>query len=479
MRTVGLSPTTINSSRSLLPRTGSRTANLLLILILLTSSAVSADVQRLTLEQGKQLRARGIRGSAEISIVPPFENPKVQIFVDGQLIATRTGPPYNVEVDLGGIAVERRVTVVAVGKNKRAEWTEVINEGQHPLSVKLAYSATANTYEATVTAPDDDPVVEVEFYDGSNKVGTLTSPPYRFTLPDSTVPLLYATAKSKSGAEASDYFSHTGDIHVESYEVRSIPIFVSVTDQNGSVKDDLDRASFRILDNGSEAKILEFGRAFDQPISIALIVDASASMTYHMPRAVKAAQKFVEGTVRPQDSIAIFSIQSVPRRLLALTPEVEKAAGALTSLTPTGHTALFDAVASAIRELKDEKNRRAIVVFSDGADNMSNFSFNEIFDQARNAGIPVYVIAFGEMTVAEQDFERMKLLASETGGFVSTASAENLEKRFEAIEQDLRAQYAIKYQVTAQAKRREWRAIRVVLKSPKLTARTIRGYFTP
>ena len=420
-----------------------------------------------------------MKGNAEISIVPPFANAKVQIYVDGQLIATRIGPPYSVEIDLGAVAVEHRVAVVAVGKNKRAEWTEVINRGQHPLGVKLTYSVTGNDYEATVTASDDDPVVGVEFYDGSNLVGKFTSPPYRIAVPDSTVPLLYATAKSKSGAEASDYFSHTSDIHVESYEVRSIPIFVSVTDQNGSVKDDLDRGSFRILDNGSEAKILEFGKAFDEPISLALIVDASASMTVHMPHAVKAARTFVKETVRPQDSIAVFSIQSVPRRLLALTRDVETAADALRDLTPGGHTALFDAVSGAIRELKDEKNRRAIVVFSDGADTMSNFTFDELFDQAKTAGIPVYAIAFGELTASQQDLGRMRLLAGETGGFVSTASVDDLEKRFEAIEQDLRAQYAIKYQVTAQVKRREWRAIKVVLASPKLTARTIRGYFTP
>ena len=60
---------------------------------------------------------------------------------------------------------------------------------------------------------------------------------------------------------------------------------------------------------------------------------------------------------------------------------------------------------------------------------------------------------------------------------MATASSQNLQARYGDIEKDLRAQYAIRYQITDFAKRNEWRKVRVVLNSPKLTARTIHGYF--
>jgi hypothetical protein len=73
----------------------------------------------------------------------------------------------------------------------------------------------------------------------------------------------------------------------------------------------------------------------------------------------------------------------------------------------------------------------------------------------------------------------MNYLAGETGGFLVTASAENLQAKYGDIEKDLRAQYAILYQITDLTKHNQWRRVRVVLNSPKLLARTIRGYFAP
>ena len=73
----------------------------------------------------------------------------------------------------------------------------------------------------------------------------------------------------------------------------------------------------------------------------------------------------------------------------------------------------------------------------------------------------------------------MNYLAGETGGFVATASAENLQAKYHDIERDLRAQYAIRYQIAALGEHNQWRKVRVLLKSPKLTARTIHGYFAP
>jgi len=165
---------------------------------------------------------------------------------------------------------------------------------------------------------------------------------------------------------------------------------------------------------------------------------------------------------------------------MALTTDrtsVEKAIG---GIRPAGRTSLYDAISSAIRELRAEKNRKAIVILSDGGDTSSVMSFEEIDRLSKEAGIPLYVIAYDSGTPSEpQELDRMNYLAGETGGFLVTASAENLQAKYIAIEKDLRAQYAILYQISDLAKHNEWRKVRVVLNSPKLTARTIRGYFTP
>ncbi|HUP60100.1 MAG TPA: hypothetical protein VNA69_06740 [Thermoanaerobaculia bacterium] len=97
-------------------------------------------------------------------------------------------------------------------------------------------------------------------------------------------------------------------------QIRIVPIFVSVVDRDGQTHSNVERAQFRILDNGTEGTIVEFGKAFDQPISIALMIDSSSSMTYSMEHAAKAATEFVQRALKDGDRCSVTAIQEVPRR---------------------------------------------------------------------------------------------------------------------------------------------------------------------
>jgi VWFA-related protein len=260
-----------------------------------------------------------------------------------------------------------------------------------------------------------------------------------------------------------------------------VPLFVSVVDSNGNARDDVDKTLFKVLDNGTEGRILEIGKAFNQPISIALLLDASNSMSLEMPQATRAAINFVERTLKPGDRCSVYTVRSSPRREVELTSDRTAVRKVVSSIKASGMTALYDAIASAERELNDEKNHRAIVLLTDGGDTSSVTSFDEIDRMTKAAGIPIYVIAYDSgVNVDEvQDMNRLQYLAGETGGFLITASAENLQAKYADIEKDLRAQYAITYQITDLPHHNQWRKVHVMLKTPQLTARTIRGYFAP
>ncbi|HEX8408697.1 MAG TPA: VWA domain-containing protein [Thermoanaerobaculia bacterium] len=450
------------------------------LLSLLIASAAFANTQ-LVLERGVHVEhAAEYTGVVDLAIVPGFDNAKVTVAVDGQKIATNLLPPYHVNVDFGPTAIEHKITITATSpRGKRAQWSETINRGNLPLSVAVK-QLEGRTFEAQTTSPKDDPIEAVQLWDNGQLVTTLTAAPYRFEVPDSVLAagFVQVTARAKSGEEAADFWSPDGAIVSEEMQVRTIPIFVSVVDRDGHTRDDVDRAQFRIIDNESEAKIIEFGKAFDQPISIALLLDGSASMTYSMQHATKAAADFVEKALKDGDRCSVTAIQDVPRRKQTLTEDRAAIAKAVAAIAPAGRTALYDAVISAIRELRDEKNRRAIVVMTDGGDTSSNYGYEDAHKMAREAAIPIYFIAY-EGTDEARDLERLRFLAAETGGFVATATQQNLLAKYEAIEKDLRAQFAIKYQVSDFGKSNEYRRVRVVLDSPKLQARTIKGYFTP
>lgn len=446
---------------------------------LLLATAVAAAETQLVLARGGGEHTAEYKGVVDLTINPGFENAKVTVTVDGQKVATNLLSPYHVRVDFGPSPVQHKITVTAVSpRGKRAQWTETINAGNLPLTVKIR-QVEARTFEVDTTSPPDDPIEIVQVWEQGRVVASATEAPYRLAVPDSLLSsgFVQVTARAKSGDEAADFWSPAGSIVAEEMQVRTIPIFVSVVDRQGNTRDDIDRSQFRIIDNDSEAKIVEFGKAFDQPISIALLLDGSASMGWSMAHASKAAGDFVARALKEGDRCSVTAIQDVPRRRQGLTGDRVKIASAVSAITPAGRTALYDAVITAIRELRDERNRRAIVVLTDGGDTSSNYSYEEAHQMAREAGIPLYFIAF-EGGDAPRDLERLRFLAAETGGFVATATQQNLHKRYEAIEKDLRAQFAIKYQISDFGKANEYRRVRVVLDSPKLEARTIKGYFT-
>lgn len=464
------------------PQYAARIRGLLGLLSLLTLLPTpSADAAQLLLKRGGTPHHPGkYSGIVDLAIVPGFENAKVSVTVDGHKVATNVPPPYHVPVDFGPAAVQHKITITATTpKGRRVQWTETINQGHLPLSVRI-HHVDGRTFVAETTAPKDDPIAAVQLWDHGTAVATVTTPPYRFDVPEALLAtgFVQVTAKTAAGDEAADFWSPAGNIVAEEMLVRTIPIFVSVVDRDGNTRDDVDRSQFRIIDNESEAKIIEFGKAFDQPISIALLLDASASMTYSMKHVSKAAADFVANAIRDGDRCSVTAIQDVPRRKQPLTSDRAEIARAVTGIVPHGQTALYDGVVSAIRELRDEKNRRAIVVLTDGSDTGSNYGWDEVQKAAREAGIPLYFIVY-EGTAEARDLERLRFVAEETGGFVAAATQQNLMARYEAIEKDLRAQFAIKYQIADFGKSNEYRRVRVVLDSPKLTARTIKGYFTP
>ena len=414
------------------------------LLTLFVAASAYASTSQLVLSRDSRPES-DIKGVVDLTVIPGFDDATVTVIVDGQKLATALHSPYHVTVDFGANLVEHKITVIAEGESrKKLQWSETINHGHLPLSVNVRPVDLGNrVFEATVTSPADDPVQSVDFWDGGKVIASVGQPPYRVTIPAENfqTQFVQVTAKTKSGDEAADFWSGAGEVHAESVDVRTVPIFVSVVDRNGVTHDDVDRSLFRIMDNGNEGKILEFGKAFDQTISIALLIDASSSMTYAMNDATKAALAFVQHTLKQGDRCAVFSVRGVPRREVPLTSDRDAVEKAVSAIRASGQTALYDAINSAIRELRGEKNRKAIVVLSDGGDTSSMFSFDEIDRASKEAGIPLYFIAYDSGAPTEQqELDRMNYLAGETGGFLVTASAENLQAKYLDIEMDPRAQ---------------------------------------
>jgi Ca-activated chloride channel family protein len=455
-----------------------------LVVLLLPAAAAFAN-QQLVLSRTQAPESTDYKGLVDVAVDPGFDAAKVTLSVDGEPVSDALHSPYRVSIDLGQNVIEHKIAITGwtAKERKRVQWSETINRGHMPLTVKLhATDAAKGEFDVATTAPDDDPISEVELWDNGNVVAKLNQAPYHLAVPPATLAtgFVQVTARTKSGDEAADFWSAAGAVKVDNVDVRTVPLFVSVVDRNGTTHEDVDRALFKIIDGGTEGKILQFSKAFDQPISIALLIDASASMAYSMPDVTKAAHTFIEQTLKKGDRCAVYAIRDVPRVLQPLSDDQASIGKALNQIAAGGETSLYDGIDTAIRDLKSEKNRRAIVILTDGGDNDSLDTWDDVEKNAREAGIPIYFLAYESLDeTAARDFDRMTFLASETGGFVARATPETLMAKYTDIEKDLRAQFAITYQVTSFTKHNEWRTVRVLLSSPKLTARTIGGYFAP
>lgn len=451
--------------------------------LLIVPAAAAADTQIVLDRASREQQAAGVKGVVDLAINPGFDNARVTVLVDGQKVADGLLSPYHVVVDFGPTAIEHTIKVIARGTNgKRMQWTETINRGIQPLSVRVKpIDASAGSFSVIATALPQDPIEVVQLWEGGKVIASDTTSPYHFNVPAALLEsgFVQVTAKTKSGEEAADFWSAAGNVVAEELQIRTVPIFVSVVDRDGNTHDDVDRSMFRIIDGNEEGEIIEFGKAFDQPISIALLLDSSSSMTYSLEHATKAAAEFARHALKDGDRCSVTAVQDVPRVKHALDNDREGVTKALGSIVAQGQTALYDALAFAIRDLRGEKNRRAIVMLTDGADTSSTYDFSEIEKLAREAAIPIYFIAYEGSDDDGRNLDRLRHLATQTGGFVATATQQNLMARYQAIERDLRAQFAITYQISDFGRTNEWRPVRVLVDSRELSARTIKGYFTP
>lgn len=451
--------------------------------VLLCAAAPARGSERLYINGEPLSSTAEYKGTAQLTFVPPFEDARLTVSIDGHRVASNLGRPYRVTVDLGPVAIEHSVDVSAsrTASGKSQTWREVINPGSRPLAVRIRAADFANrVYEAAVTAPRSDPVVSVEFYDDNGLLQRFTSPPYRVQVPEASMAsVIRATVKTRSGIEATDMIAGTENIHGVSYDVRTVGLLVSVSDRNGVVRTDLGAGSFEVTDNGTRGKIIGVGSAETQPISVALLLDASTSMTHVIDHVAKEAFGFAKKILRPQDQCSVYAVRTVPRREQPLTNDIAMIEKSMLGIKASGNTALYDAIRIALRELDEAEGRKAIILLTDGEDTSSMASHEQVLEAAHLAGVRIYVIAYNEVPEFAAARDRLAFLASETGGFLVSAIARDLARKYEAIERDLRAQYEIKYQVTDLAQPNEWRPVKVKVKSGELQARTISGYFTP
>lgn len=255
--------------------------------------------------------------------------------------------------------------------------------------------------------------------------------------------------------------------------VNAVEVYVSVTDSRGEPVKDLRQEDFEVREDGVVQSLSTF-TAGNLPLSVALAVDRSFSMTgSRLTLATSAARAFLE-ELRPADESMILAIGSRVEILEPLSTTRAAQLAALSRLDAFGTTGLHDAVIEAIAAVQPARGRRALVLLSDGADRYSRATAPEALDAARGSDVMIYPVAFGATRpplFAE--------LATLTGGRSFHArDPRTLPDTLRAIARELREQYLVGYTPARPiaAGANEWRSIAVTVRRSGVQVRARDGY---
>ena len=270
-----------------------------------------------------------------------------------------------------------------------------------------------------------------------------------------------------------------------------VPISASVRDAHGRAVTTLHAADFEVRDNGVQRPILEFDVNDQTPITIAILVDTSGSMSDGVK--IDTAREFVRrlsaSLLDGRDEVGLFTFDGGLHQQHPFTQHPAAVNGSFTDIAPFGITSLYDAIAETARRLEERPaRRRAIIVLTDGVDTGSAISPSDVSSRASAIDAPVYVVA----TVPRVDQARyMDRTATATANARSTADARDLAlwtggdmfwatgtedaaARADQILTEIRHQYMIVIEAAAVD---DWRPLEVRVRRRHLVVRARAGYF--
>jgi Ca-activated chloride channel family protein len=265
-------------------------------------------------------------------------------------------------------------------------------------------------------------------------------------------------------------------------DTRLVVVHASVLDKNGKLITDIPESGFKVYENGIEQPIKIFRRE-DVPVSMGIIIDNSGSMSQKRTSVAAAALALVKNS-NPQDEVFIVNFSDDAYLDQPLTSSLKKLEEALDRLDARGGTAMRDALSMSIDYVKDKgkKDKKVLMVITDGDDNASNESLEQLVRKAQQSEVLIYSIALLDEEVprrAKNARRAMKELAEASGGvdFYPKTLAE-VEQITPRVAHEIRNQYILAYSPLNQNLDGTFRSIKVVVNGyGKPTVRTRNGYY--
>jgi VWFA-related protein len=275
-------------------------------------------------------------------------------------------------------------------------------------------------------------------------------------------------------------------------DVDLVNVLCTVRDRHGGFVKGLAKEDFEVREEGRPREIGHFAREVDSPMTVALLLDVSGSVSNILDTEKAAGAGFFKEVLRPGDKallvgfaqmIAVWQDFTGEARMLEAALEKASPFPAFVSPNaesrPRGGTLLYDAVQlTANRKLRRQPGRKTIILITDGLDNGSMNPLENAARAAQEADAVIYAIHYQDSGSYRQDGEGvLKRLSEPTGGRTFHISGKApLEAAFDAIREEMRSQYSIGFKPANGEMDGAWRRLEIKARpGQKVQARA--GYF--
>ena len=265
-----------------------------------------------------------------------------------------------------------------------------------------------------------------------------------------------------------------------------VVLHVNVFDGRSDAVPDLPQTAFQVFEEDVSQQISFFSNV-DVPVAVGLIVDSSSSMITRQHMVVAGGLAFAMSS-HPEDELFTLHFNERMRYGLpdgiAFTNQEPLLRAALSRYAAGGRTALFDAVIAALEHLKHASHQKhVLVVLSDGEDNASRQTKNEMMERARRDDAIIYTVSNADRRIGlAGDPGVLRALADATGGVAYfPRSDDEVVRSFDEIAKNIRRGYSIGYVPTKSPHDGGFRRVKVMVRVPgrdKLSVRSRHGYAT-
>lgn len=335
---------------------------------------------------------------------------------------------------------------------------------------------------AQITVPEGSSLSPVQFFVDGTPVGTVESgPPYAVDWVDDD-PFqrreIVVQASDSAGNVLRDSVVLSPYEVSEHADVTGILLETSVYDGKGRFVSDLEPSTFRVLEDGV-TQTTDVITKETIPTDLVMLVDNSQSMSRRMDF-VRLASERLSSTLRQGDTVVVAPFNAHVGTITGPTSDRATVSEAVAAMRSGGGTAVFDSVLEGVRLLQGSENRRAIVLITDGYDENSKATIDDVIEAVERSQVTVYVVGVGGVAGISLKGEQMlRRIAQRSGGAVFFPPRETeIVTAAQQIATDTHSRYLITYTPTNQRNDGAWRAVSVEVPEG-YRARTRAGYFAP